>query len=84
MITNYLIVFFLGLSLDLAYAWYIKAVHAGHKLKAGILSVMVALPALFGFVEVYDDRIAAIPYCLGLFCGTILALHFEPIPPNSD
>jgi len=83
-VSNILIVFGLGLSLDLAYAWYIKAIHAGQKLRAGLLSVMVTIPALFGFVEVYDDRFMAIPYLLGLFCGTILALHLAPPSPSSD
>lgn len=74
---SFIKLFAAGFVIDLLYVWYFKAVTAGHKLKAGTMSVLLAAPALFGFVEVSKDYTLAAPYLLGLFCGTIAALSMR-------
>jgi len=74
---RYILVFLLGFAIDLIYVWYIQALLEKTKIKAGALSVMLAAPAMFGFFEVYEDKWLAIPYFLGLFCGTVLALELK-------
>lgn len=75
---EYIYIFFLGVAIDLVYVWYIKSVLKKAKIKAGVLSVALAAPAMFGWFEVYEEKLLAIPYFLGLFCGTILALELGP------
>ena len=74
---NYIYIFFLGFAIDLIYVWYIQAVLKKSKIKAGVLSVALAAPAMFGWFEVYENKLLAIPYFLGLFAGTILALEWS-------
>jgi len=69
--------FSLGLSIDLLYVLYIRAVTKRTKIKAGLLSVGVAVPALLGTINVYDERSLIVPYMVGLFTGTYLAMLFE-------
>ena len=69
-----LLVFLLGFAIDTLFAWYILAVKAQKKLRAAILSVGIAAPAVFGTIEIYDDRYLAMPYFFGLFCGTLFAM----------
>ena len=71
------LVFFLGFSIDIAYIIYINSVREGHKIKAGAASVLLAAPALFGFMSILEDKLLMIPYFLGLFCGTIVAMAWH-------
>ncbi len=66
--------FLMGLSIDLMYVLYLKAVHQKKKIRASLLSVGVAMPALMGTIAVYDDRWLLFPDMLGLFSGTFLAM----------
>lgn len=81
---DYVYIFFLGFGIDLVYVWYIQAVNERAKLKAGVLSVMLAAPAMFGWFEVYENRLLAIPYLLGLFTGTLLALEWSLRQAKTD
>ena len=65
-----------GFVIDLLYVWYFQHVVARKKLKAGLLSVLLAAPALFGYIEISRDVYLALPYFFGLFCGTVAALAF--------
>lgn len=75
-------VFAFGFTIDLAYVLWVRAVANGKSLLAGCASVLIATPALFGYVEVYENRIMAIPYLAGLFCGTVVAVKRKE--PNED
>lgn len=77
MMVLYAKVFLCGFAIDLLYCWYFQAVTARKKLKAGLLSVLLAAPALFGFLEITQDVYLAIPYLFGLFCGTVAALSLD-------
>lgn len=70
-------VFLLGLGIDLVYVWYLQSVMQRAKIKAGVLSVCLAAPAMFGWFAVYEERILVVPYMLGLFMGTVLAIDLQ-------
>jgi len=74
-----LTLFLLGFAIDTLFAWYILSVKRGQKLRAAILSVGIAAPAVFGTLEIYDDRVLAIPYFFGLFCGTMFAMSISKV-----
>lgn len=80
--SNYIAAFALGLVLDLLFTWYITAAGLGNKLRAGLYSVGAACVSVFGTISIYDNRWLAVPYFLGLFCGTVLALSLNEKTPG--
>lgn len=72
-----ILVFLLGFSIDIFYVVYVNAVRDKHKLKAGAASVMLAAPALVGFMSILDDNLLMLPYFAGLFLGTVVAMTFS-------
>ena len=82
-----ILVFFLGFCIDLFYVLYVNAVRDKAKIKAGVASVLLAAPALFGFMSILEDRWLMIPYFLGLFIGTVTAITWEEcdqvVSPNT-
>lgn len=71
------IVFFLGMAIDISWACYIKAVARNDKFIAALFSVAVVLPGLFSILEILENKLLMVPYCLGLFCGTLLVLSLK-------
>lgn len=59
------------------WALYIQFVTADRKFIASICSMFMGLPAIFGFINIYDNHILAIPYVVGLGVGTYLGLTFN-------
>ena len=74
---EYLKVFSFGLIIDLAYVLYIIAVTNDRYITAGVATAAVAAPGLFGYMAVYDNKILAIPYLLGLCVGTIVGMMLK-------
>lgn len=73
------LVFLLGFVIDLFYVVYVNAVRDRHKLKAGAASVMLAAPALLGFMSILEEKLLMAPYFAGLFFGTITAMTWEDL-----
>lgn len=71
------LVFFLGFAIDLFYVLYVNAVRERQKIKAGAASVMLAAPALLGFMSILEDKVLMLPYFAGLFFGTIVAMSIH-------
>jgi len=69
-----ILVFLLGFCIDLFYVVYVNAVRDRHKIKAGAASVMLAAPALLGFMSILETKWLAAPYFTGLFFGTVFAM----------
>jgi uncharacterized protein YebE (UPF0316 family) len=67
-------IFLLGLSIDVFYTLWVLAVSNGRRVLAGLFSVLLYIPSLLGLLNIIDDHILAIPFCLGLFFGTILGI----------
>jgi hypothetical protein len=74
---QYLTVFALGFIIDIFYVGYISAVTQRAKLKAGVMSILLAAPALFGYIEISGNPRLCVPYFLGLFLGTIVAMELK-------
>lgn len=74
-----LLVFLLGFCIDLFYVVYVNAVRDRKKIKAGVASVMLAAPALLGFMSILEEKLLMLPYFAGLFCGTVVAMLWEDL-----
>ncbi|MHA2068476.1 MAG: hypothetical protein ACXABY_29285 [Candidatus Thorarchaeota archaeon] len=72
-----LLVFFAGFLIDVLYVFWMLRVTRAEKLMAGVYSVGLAVPALLGYQEFMKDNWMILPYCLGLFCGTIAGLTLD-------
>lgn len=72
-----LLVLLLGFCIDLFYVLYVNAVRERQKIKAGAASVLLAAPALFGFMSILEDKVLMLPYFAGLFFGTIVAMSLH-------
>lgn len=66
-----------GILIDVIWVFYILHVNDRMKVRASILSSMMAAPALFGFIDVISNKFLAVPYLLGLGIGTFtgMTLH---------
>lgn len=78
------LVFCLGAVIDVMYVLWIDSVNNRRILKAGLYSVGIAAPGLFGFLEIVGNTYMAIPYLTGLACGTMGTLYFKKSPGKSD
>jgi hypothetical protein len=73
--TSILTVFLLGVATDILWIKCTQEiVNSRRPIRAGIYSVALAAPGLFGFMEITRDISLAAPYLLGLFVGTIVSL----------
>jgi hypothetical protein len=79
-VLKYLKVFCLGFLIDIMYVIWILAVASGSVWLASFASVGMAIPGIFGYMAILEDRKMAVPYLLGLFfgtmCGTVLHGYF--------
>ncbi len=70
-------VFLFGVIIDVMWVLYILATSQKRIFLAALVSMAMAVPAIFGIVEIVDDKIMAIPYVLGLGCGTVAGLKLH-------
>lgn len=75
LIGEILLVFVFGFCIDAFYIIWVRSATQSKKLKAGVSSVFLTAPALFGFYAVFKNLWLAIPYLLGLFFGTVITLY---------
>lgn len=66
-------VYAFGFLIDIMWVGCVTQVAAGNRVRASVYSMLLAAPALFGYVEVMQDRWMAVPYLLGLGSGTYVA-----------
>lgn len=64
-------VFCYGFIIDVMYVIWIKAVASGSAVLAGFAAVGLAMPGLYGYLEIVNNRKLVKFYLLGLFLGTI-------------
>ncbi len=73
---TYLLVFCLGAVIDVMYVLWIRAVNQRQIFRAGVYSIGIAAPGIFGYLEIVSDTLMAVPYLLGLALGTMATLRF--------
>jgi len=69
--------FFFGFIIDVLYVLWFIAVADRKKITAGILSVGIYAPGIFGTIAVFEDRWAAVPYLSGAFFGVIAGMYID-------
>lgn len=67
-------VFAAGFLVDLAYVGWVRSIGAGEPLLAALASMAIGGCALVGVTGVVGKRWLAVPYLLGLGCGTIAGM----------
>lgn len=70
-----LFVFLAGAGIDLAWTRYIQSVHDKRRVAAANYSVAIAALSLLGVTTVVHDGWMSIPYLLGLWLGTYVAVE---------
>lgn len=70
-----LFVFLAGAGIDLAWTRYIQSVQDRRRLSAANYSVTIAALSLLGVTTVVRDGWMALPYLLGLWLGTYVAVE---------
>ena len=65
------LVFASSVLLDLFYALWVTALAKGKPFLAGISSVFIGLSGVIGLGGVLTNHWLIIPYCVGLFSGTV-------------
>ncbi len=73
----------MGAIIDLMYVLWIGAVNKRQIFRAGAYSIGIAAPGLFGLLEIVSDTTMAIPYLIGLACGTMGTLYFKKTEPKT-
>ena len=68
-------VFFYGFIIDFMYVLWFGSVADGNTLLAGAAAIMLALPGLLGILSILDDKRLAVPYLIGLSCGTMASMN---------
>lgn len=66
--------FLLGFSLDIFYAIWVINVGKGKLLLSGVSSVLIAIPGILGLFEILANKWLTVPYCIGLFFGSIAGI----------
>jgi len=66
-----------GFIIDVLYVLWFIAVADRKKITAGLLSVGIYAPGIFGTIAVFEDRWAAVPYLSGAFFGVIAGMYMD-------
>ncbi len=71
---RYLKVFAYGSMIDVMWVFYILMTSRQHIGGAVIISMLMGIPAILGYMSIVDDRKMAVPYIFGLGFGTYLGM----------
>lgn len=71
--------FIFGLSVDLFYVIWMKAVNKDNAVAAVLASMLMALCSIFGFVSIVGHWYYSIPYLVGLGTGTYVGMRFQEL-----
>ena len=74
---SFLIVFLVALLLDVAWAFYTRAIADGLAVRAAVWSGVVGAASLYGIASVVHEPGAAVPWISGLAVGTYLAVWWN-------
>ncbi len=77
MLLEILQVFVLGFLIDILYIAWMYSTQQNNYLLAVLSTVSISACSLFGFINVYDDRVLAVPYLIGLVLGTIVGIFLK-------
>ena len=83
MLWQYLQAFVLGFAVDLLYILWFYATAANRYGLGVVASVSISACSLFGFINVYDNRILALPYLIGLALGTLAGIYLQKRMKNA-
>lgn len=67
-------VFFYGFIIDFMYVLWFASVAEDKTLLAGGAAILLALPGILGILSILEDKRLAVPYLLGLSCGTMASM----------
>jgi len=70
-------VFAYGFSLDVLYVLWIRGINSGKAVRAGVMSVCLAVPGLLGYMSILENKALMAPYLLGLFLGTVVSISLN-------
>ena len=73
---SYALVFLAGVAIDISYVLYVRAAIDRRPVTAAFASVLMAAPALFGYLAIVDNNWLAGAYLAGLGCGTYGAVRW--------
>lgn len=71
---TYILTWLAATWLDVFYTRWVLHVSLGQKWAAALCSMLIGLCGLVGLTAVVQDHWAAIPYLLGLGCGTLVGM----------
>lgn len=74
MLVSIVQVFLFAFCIDIAYVFWLESVRKQRYLRAGLASVLISAPALFGFYLTFQNLWLCIPYFIGLFWGTVFGM----------
>lgn len=70
-------VFLYAFLIDVAWVFYVLAIAKRRIVWAAVMSMLMGAPAIFGYMEIFDNRWMAIPYLLGFGTGTVVAMKLD-------
>lgn len=73
---TYLVVFLAGVLIDCFYAVYVRATVSRLPFRAAAASMLMAAPALFGYLAIVENHYLAGSYLAGLGVGTFVAVRW--------
>lgn len=68
-------VFLYGFVFDGMYVLYMFSINRHNTIMAGISSILLELPVIFGMLEIVEDKKMAVPYLTGMAAGTMIAMN---------
>ena len=69
-----LLVFALNVATDICVCLYIQQVTVGHRMRAGLVSVVIIVLSYCSIIFIVQDTFYIFPAALGVFVGTVLTV----------
>lgn len=79
-----IVVFFAAFVTDATWSVFIRSTADGKATMAAVASVFTGALGLFGMTSVVNDAYMAIPWLLGLFCGTYTTIRWSVEKKGKD
>ncbi len=79
-----IVVFLAAFAVDAAWAILIRATADGRAMTAAVASVFTGALGLLGITSVVGNAYMAIPWLLGLFCGTYVTIRWSVDKKGND
>lgn len=72
-----IIVFLYGFCIDIAFVMWMYAAHIERYILVFVTSVLIAAPGVYGLIAIVADETLALPYLLGLGCGSVAGVFLK-------